>query len=176
MSRSDNWKPHEDKLLIETVLNYMRNGKSQLRAFNDVGESLNRSAAGVGFRWNGELRKHYSAQIQEAKRIKNILKSSPTVNSTDHKASVDDISPNKINEIVDYLNELYSYDLSTLKSINETKESIHLIEDRIEDLRTQISESNNSTEIDNEDIKALTLLFKKANEIITQKENKKPAI
>jgi prespore-specific regulator len=65
--RQDAWTERDDLILAETVLNHIRNGSTQLAAFEEVGERLNRTAAACGFRWNAEVRKHYEKQIKEAK-------------------------------------------------------------------------------------------------------------
>ena len=48
--RQDSWTSDENRLLIETVLTYIREGKTQLEAFKAVGEKLSRTAAACGFR------------------------------------------------------------------------------------------------------------------------------
>lgn len=65
--RQDAWTKDEDILLAETVLRYIREGKTQLEAFKKVGNMLSRTSAACGFRWNATLRKHYEEAIQLAK-------------------------------------------------------------------------------------------------------------
>ncbi|MFZ0371212.1 MAG: RsfA family transcriptional regulator [Halobacillus sp.] len=66
--RQDAWKEEEDVLLANTVLKYIREGKTQLEAFQEVAEHLNRTPAACGFRWNATVRKDYYEEIQEAKQ------------------------------------------------------------------------------------------------------------
>lgn len=66
--RQDSWTSDEDRLLIETVLTYIREGKTQLEAFKAVGEKLSRTAAACGFRWNKMLRQQYAEEIEAAKK------------------------------------------------------------------------------------------------------------
>ncbi|SFF94441.1 transcription factor, RsfA family [Halobacillus alkaliphilus] len=66
--RQDAWKEEEDVLLANTVLKYIREGKTQLEAFQEVAEHLNRTPAACGFRWNATVRKDYYDEIQEAKQ------------------------------------------------------------------------------------------------------------
>lgn len=67
-TRQDAWSPDEDALLAETVLRYIRNGKTQLEAFKEVGKRLVRTPAACGFRWNASIRKQYQQAIDLAKK------------------------------------------------------------------------------------------------------------
>ncbi|MBE3563530.1 MAG: RsfA family transcriptional regulator [Hydrogenibacillus schlegelii] len=65
--RQDAWREDEDLLLAETVLRHIREGSTQLRAFEEVAEKLGRTAAACGFRWNSVVRKHYESDVMLAK-------------------------------------------------------------------------------------------------------------
>src|SRR5690606_5419511 len=43
-------------------------GSTQLNAFEEAGDKLNRTAAACGFRWNAVVRKRYEKELAEAKR------------------------------------------------------------------------------------------------------------
>lgn len=66
-ARQDAWTPDDDLLLAEVTLRHIREGSTQLAAFEEVGERLGRTAAACGFRWNSFVRKKYEAAIQIAK-------------------------------------------------------------------------------------------------------------
>ncbi|WP_405102406.1 RsfA family transcriptional regulator [Oceanobacillus sp. FSL H7-0719] len=66
-TRQDAWTREEDDLLAETVLQYIKNGKTQLEAFKVVANKLARTPAACGFRWNATIRKQYEGAIQSAK-------------------------------------------------------------------------------------------------------------
>ncbi|TWI56287.1 RsfA family transcriptional regulator [Halalkalibacter nanhaiisediminis] len=66
--RQDAWSHEDDVLLAETVLKHIRDGSTQLRAFDEVGDELNRTSAACGFRWNAVVRNRYMNQIAEAKK------------------------------------------------------------------------------------------------------------
>lgn len=66
-TRQDSWTKEEDVLLAETVLHYIREGKTQLEAFKKVGRKLGRTSAACGFRWNATIRKRYEHAIIRAK-------------------------------------------------------------------------------------------------------------
>lgn len=67
-SRQDAWSEEDDLLLAETVLRHVREGSTQLNAFEEVGDKLNRTSAACGFRWNAVVRHNYEQALQLAKK------------------------------------------------------------------------------------------------------------
>ena len=67
-SRQDAWLQENDELLAEAVLRHVKEGSTQLNAFEEVGDLLNRTAAACGFRWNAVVRKLYEKELEEAKK------------------------------------------------------------------------------------------------------------
>lgn len=67
-TRQDAWTKDEDIVLAETVLRYIREGRTQLEAFKEVAEKLKRTSAACGFRWNASLRKRYQHAIHLARQ------------------------------------------------------------------------------------------------------------
>src|SRR5690554_4270759 len=70
VTRQDAWTKEEDHILAETVLRFIREGKTQLEAFKLVANQLSRTSAACGFRWNATLRKEYSDAIEKAKEAR----------------------------------------------------------------------------------------------------------
>jgi prespore-specific regulator len=66
--RQDAWTEEDDLLLAETVLRHVREGSTQLNAFEEVGDKLNRTSAACGFRWNAVVRHNYEKALQLAKK------------------------------------------------------------------------------------------------------------
>ncbi|MCY7918072.1 MULTISPECIES: RsfA family transcriptional regulator [Bacillus] len=66
--RQDAWSEENDLLLAETVLRHVREGSTQLNAFEEVGDQLNRTSAACGFRWNAVVRHQYEKALQLAKK------------------------------------------------------------------------------------------------------------
>ncbi|MGC4375854.1 RsfA family transcriptional regulator [Fictibacillus sp. Mic-4] len=66
--RQDAWSEEDDLLLAETVLRHVREGSTQLHAFEEVGDKLDRTSAAVGFRWNAIVRKRYEQALKIAKK------------------------------------------------------------------------------------------------------------
>ena len=66
--RQDAWMEENDILLADTVLRHVREGSTQLSAFEEVGDALNRTAAACGFRWNAVVRRTYEQELEAAKK------------------------------------------------------------------------------------------------------------
>ncbi|RST77029.1 RsfA family transcriptional regulator [Siminovitchia acidinfaciens] len=67
-TRQDAWTEENDLLLAETVLRHVREGSTQLNAFEEVGDRLNRTSAACGFRWNAVVRQQYEKALDLAKK------------------------------------------------------------------------------------------------------------
>lgn len=65
--RQDAWSENDDLVLAEVTLRNIREGGTQLGAFEEVGDKIGRTSAACGFRWNSCVRKKYEAAIQIAK-------------------------------------------------------------------------------------------------------------
>ncbi|MBU8880999.1 RsfA family transcriptional regulator [Bacillus sp. FJAT-29790] len=66
--RQDAWTDENDLLLAETVLRHVREGSTQLNAFEEVGDKLDRTSAACGFRWNAVVRHQYEKALSLAKK------------------------------------------------------------------------------------------------------------
>ncbi|MCP3760913.1 RsfA family transcriptional regulator [Domibacillus sp. A3M-37] len=66
--RQDAWSKENDLLLATAVLKHVKVGSTQLKAFEEVGEILNRTAAACGFRWNAVVRQYYIPDMEMAKK------------------------------------------------------------------------------------------------------------
>ena len=60
--RKDSWTIEDDKVLADTVLTFIREGKTQIQAFEEAATTLDRTKQACGFRWNKTLRKQYNVQ------------------------------------------------------------------------------------------------------------------
>ncbi len=69
--REDAWAENHDITLAKLVISHIKNGSTQLAAFEESASRLNRTAAACGFRWNKELRKQYEIEINNAKLDRN---------------------------------------------------------------------------------------------------------
>ena len=120
--RQDAWTEEDDLLLAETVLRHVREGSTQLNAFEEVGDKLNRTSAACGFRWNAVVRHNYDKALSLAKKQrkqrqrilgkdqggkKRLLYTPPTPTMSDitvptHQEEDSEIELNQAIEIVNY--------------------------------------------------------------------------
>jgi prespore-specific regulator len=84
-TRQDAWSEDEDLLLAEVVLRHIREGGTQLHAFEEVGKQLSRTLAACGFRWNSFVRKQYKTGIELAKKQRKELKKQTVQGEEDKK-------------------------------------------------------------------------------------------
>lgn len=118
-TRQDAWTEDEDLMLADTVLKHIREGGTQLQAFEKVGKKVNRTAAACGFRWNSYVRKQYKAGIELAKKQrKNSLKK----NEEDSNRIVKQVETEENNDKQQWkLSEVFQY----LSSLNDEKEYLY---------------------------------------------------
>lgn len=67
-TRQDAWVKENDELLAEAVIRHVKEGSTQLNAFEEAGDLLNRTAAACGFRWNAVVRRMYEEDLAQAKK------------------------------------------------------------------------------------------------------------
>ncbi|MBR7552786.1 RsfA family transcriptional regulator [Allobacillus sp. GCM10007491] len=104
VTRQDSWTKDEDLLLAETVIRYIREGKTQMKAFQEVANKLSRTPQACGFRWNANIRKQYSKAIALAKEDRKNLKSEPSSNKSFTKQGKD--STKKIESFDEVIGQL----------------------------------------------------------------------
>ena len=74
--RKDQWTTADDEKLAEIVIGYVQNGKTQLEAFSQAAEVLERTKQACGFRWNKTLRLQYGHVLDNVrKRPKQMMRS-----------------------------------------------------------------------------------------------------
>lgn len=114
--RQDAWTDDEDLLLAETVLRHIREGSTQLAAFEEVGKTLSRTPAACGFRWNSLIRKRYENAINLAKKQRKELskknkgsnkrKERPFVKLVETTGSEETDSDINLNQVIGFLQKL----------------------------------------------------------------------
>ncbi|WPK12575.1 RsfA family transcriptional regulator [Lysinibacillus louembei] len=151
--RQDAWLKENDELLAEAVLRHVKEGSTQLNAFDEVGDALNRTAAACGFRWNAVVRKMYEDQLAEAKkerkerlralgnpsrrRVQQIV-----VTAEGHEAKSIPLSALSLDVVIAYLMRLQhsSGDIESSKwryLANTATEKNHELEQELEQLRKE---------------------------------------
>lgn len=72
--RQDAWTTEHDIILKNTVISHIASGSTQLKAFDEVAEKLNRTPSACGFRWNAQLRALHAEEVKDAKKQRYTLK------------------------------------------------------------------------------------------------------
>lgn len=141
-TRQDAWTKDEDLLLAETVLRYIREGKTQMKAFEEVGERLSRTPQACGFRWNANLRKQYRQAIDLAKQSRKKLNDSTGSSPQYPRLKAFDEVINQLEQ----LKGVYYTQGETGRSDSEhlqLKQQIEQYESIIDDIYEKISEVKN---------------------------------
>ncbi|HWJ80061.1 MAG TPA: RsfA family transcriptional regulator [Niallia sp.] len=180
-TRQDAWSKDEDVLLAEIVLRHIREGGTQLQAFEEVGKLLTRTSAACGFRWNSYVRKQYKSGIELAKKQRKQLKKSfivedlPVVN-VNEVASSETIIQQDFSEILSYLQDLYDKAINWEKgNVNATavKEKTSELEEELFQLRKANEDLRKELDTMEDAYKALVELMEKARKMVVLKEEDK---
>ncbi|WP_394232626.1 RsfA family transcriptional regulator [Niallia oryzisoli] len=187
-TRQDAWTQDEDLLLAEVVLRHIREGGTQLQAFEEVGKRLSRTAAACGFRWNSSIRKQYKSGIELAKKQRKDAKRSPIdkneVSTREIKASdnppvkTEEISPPVMKEItfeelIVYLNKLYDRAQNSSdyqESLSIYKNNIKRLEQKIQDITAENARLSKELYEMEHDYKALIEIMERARKMVVLKE------
>lgn len=153
-TRQDAWTRDEDLLLAEMVIRYIREGKTQMKAFEDVGKKLSRTPQACGFRWNANLRKQYKQAIELAKKDRKKFNDHFTVSqsSNDHMKgqglkTFDELIAQLEKLKVEYVPSQGKRDRRSIDEVEQLKERLTDYEqcvERINKLTQEVLEKHNS--------------------------------
>lgn len=130
--RQDAWSEENDLLLAETVLRHIREGSTQLNAFEEVGDVLNRTSAACGFRWNAVVRNQYEQAIELAKRQrkerkrandrnwKAVHSNRMTIQQTSDNSNVDEDNSITFHDVYQFLQSIEKSYEARNHSVNKT--------------------------------------------------------
>lgn len=136
-TRQDAWTKDEDIILAETVLRYIREGKTQLEAFKEVAKQLSRTSAACGFRWNASIRKQYQDAIDFAKEERKQGGRQKFWNHTEPKSMQDGNPIDTAILLLEKMRTTFSSDNQL--SQQEQKNEVKHLEKEIEELKAQLN-------------------------------------
>ena len=187
-TRQDAWTQDEDLLLAEVVLRSIREGGTQLQAFEEVGKKLSRTAAACGFRWNSTIRKQYKTGIELAKKQRKEIKKNSELEPKEQEFAIESsFIPNKetegpsqmveeeivFEEILVYLNKLYERSQG-LKEYEESlgtyKEKVIELEHKLKDVTTENIRLEKEFYTMENDYKALVEIMERARKMVVLKD------
>ncbi|KKK39669.1 hypothetical protein WQ57_02970 [Mesobacillus campisalis] len=160
ITRQDAWTQDEDLILAETVLRHIREGGTQLKAFDEVGKRLSRTGAACGFRWNSFVRKQYQSGIELAKKQRKELKKQQKkmAEPVEEEASLPNAEVVQaaaetlgLDEVKEFLDHLYR---QAAKARNH-EESTVVFEGKVKELESQIYYLSSENEKLREDLAAV---------------------
>lgn len=188
--RQDSWTADDDLILAEITLRHIREGGTQLKAFEEVGERIGRTAAACGFRWNSTVRKRYEDAIRIAKsqrQARNKAKSdhkallnhtredTAILSNEAQKATHDAIS---LDAVIRYLKEVKQahsemqrkiVDLE--KEVSDKNEKIKQLEKENEQLSKQVNDVQSDYQVVNDDYKTLIQIMDRARKMALLNED-----
>lgn len=178
--RQDAWLSENDILLAETVLRHVREGSTQLSAFEEVGDQLNRTAAACGFRWNAVVRKDYEEQLGDAKRerkqairmLGNGFKRRgqqlylPTAEKTDIPQRDIPLSSLTLDAVIAYLVRLHHNGGSDMESLR-WKQTAQAASKKIESLERQITTLQEENDTLRTDYDQFVQIMNRARRLVT---------
>jgi prespore-specific regulator len=183
-TRQDAWTPDDDLLLAEVTLRHIREGSTQLAAFEEVGQKLGRTSAACGFRWNSAIRKKYEAAIQIAKAQRQQLKKSRRKNAVEQpelKVVHDVEMSSELGDKTYALDEEISFDavIRFLKNQKDHYKKMKLVEKELaeknkeierlrsenEKMRKELESMKTDYQVVNDDYKALIQIMDRARKM-----------
>ncbi|WP_394184369.1 RsfA family transcriptional regulator [Metabacillus halosaccharovorans] len=186
-TRQDAWTHDEDLLLAEVVLRHIREGATQLAAFEEVGRKLSRTPAACGFRWNSYVRKQYKTGIEVAKKQRKELRTHISQDTEDLTESHDEVageapaiptdsqSKNTIKELISFLQQYEEApSLQVVQEENsQLKIKIQSLERRIVELQQEKQSLANHIQIVEEDYRALIEIMDRARKMVILQEDER---
>ncbi len=174
--RQDAWTEDDDLLLAEVTLRHIREGGTQLSAFEEVGQKLNRTAAACGFRWNSLVRKKYEAAIQIAKaqrQRRNYQKplrkfTNDMLASSNHEDKLPHEESISFDSIIRYLKtqkENYKKFKNYEREIEEKVTEIKKLTEENQELKGKLKYIESDYRLVNEDYKALIQIMDRARKL-----------
>ena len=180
VSRQDAWTQDEDLILAELVLRHIREGSTQLIAFEEVGKRLSRTPAACGFRWNSYVRKQYNSGIELAKKQRKESKMShlkgKSISNVVEEVQQEILEKSQsisLKDVISFLVALEN-DMSS-KGIEDerVKQDILSLQEQNEILKKEVEEFESKLVIIEEDYRALIEIMDKARKMVISEESKK---
>ena len=175
--RQDAWSHEDDLLLAETVLRHVREGSTQLNAFEEVGDHLNRTSAACGFRWNAEVRKKYNNAMDLAKRQrkekKRAIANKPVIKLSEHYSNEHQSLPQKdsvltMDEVIHFLQNVNINFQETNQSkfaLEQTQSENQRYLERIRELEQELAKSKQQLDAVQEDYQVFIQIMDRARKM-----------
>jgi prespore-specific regulator len=181
VKRQDAWSPEDDMVLAEVTLRHIRDGGTQLSAFEEVAERLGRTPAACGFRWNSSVRKKYEAAIQVAKterqrRSQERVRYTPITLSSlpEEKPENEDYS---LDHVIRFLRqhknevgELKKQQKSLEQELFERENELRRLDLENKSMKKQLSSVETDYQLVNDDYRTLVQIMERARKLSARTE------
>lgn len=182
-ARQDAWNQDEDLLLAEVVLRHIRDGGTQLQAFEEVGRRLTRTAAACGFRWNSFVRKQYKTGIELAKKHRKEKRKGTAERETAETApqaakieetihQKEEISLKRVIELLQQLEEDYRAEHEK-QTTEDLKKKVAFLERNVARLEEEKSTLQASLQTVEEDYSALIEIMERARKMVVFQDDER---
>jgi len=163
--RKNSWTEQEELLLAECVLKHLRTGSTQTKAFEEVGEKVNRSSSACSLHWNQEIKSQYTKAIEIAKKMRKKLPGTiPSFSSSVPKEeAVVSVVPTKSS---DPLKTVFSSLQEHLKQYEQMKNELKEAKETIKTLQEELKQSK-SKEIMEEEYQQFIEILNRARHLIS---------
>lgn len=181
VSRQDAWTPDEDLILAEFVLRHIREGSTQLVAFEEVGKRLSRTTAACGFRWNSYVRKQYTSGIELAKKQrkegrKQLLKEKQDKPLLEEiQKGEQQVKPLNLEQVISFLESLKTQQDWQVEANRNVKDEMALLVEENAQLKQEMAQLEEKLDQIEEDYLALIEIMDKARKMVVLEESKKNA-
>jgi len=175
--RQDAWSYEDDLLLAETVLRHVREGSTQLKAFEEVGDQLNRTSAACGFRWNAEVRSNYIEAMELAKRqrkerkraLAKETKKTPNFGMNSSRSST--LSLNQVVEFLKQLDEDYTSSNQSKTTIERLKRENDSLQNEVNQLKMKLKTTEKHLYTMKEDYETFIQIMDRARKMTVFKDD-----
>lgn len=181
-TRQDAWTADDDLILAEVTLRHIREGGTQLAAFEEVGERIGRTAAACGFRWNSAVRKKYEAAIQIAKaqrqkrKQKKVTTLEPRTVTTewkiDEKVEAGSTEVLSLDAVIRFLRQYKNEHGDWAKKVKQLEARVEELQEENEKLRkenegmkSQLTHVQSDYQVVNEDYRTLIQIMDRARKM-----------
>jgi|SRR5690625_1644635 len=179
--RQDAWSHEDDLLLAETVLRHVREGSTQLKAFEEVGDKLNRTSAACGFRWNAEVRKRYTQAMELAKRQRKekkralaqekkpqVTTNKPLTTVAGNSEQTFDQSSLTLDGIIQYLKnfkQTFELKQKTTMTLEEMTKENEVLQEEVDELTKQLTKTEKQLATIQEDYQTFIQIMDRARKM-----------
>ncbi|HLS35414.1 MAG TPA: RsfA family transcriptional regulator [Bacillota bacterium] len=179
--RQDAWSHEDDLLLAETVLRHVREGSTQLKAFEEVGDQLNRTSAACGFRWNAEVRGDYVEAMELAKRQRKERKRSlakatktktSTVSNVENESLSEHITLQRVITFLQQLDEDTQANQQAKLAIKRLEKENKSLKEEIEQLQNKLDETEKQFTTIKEDYETFIQIMERARKMTVFDDSK----